>query len=209
VWRLGVIRPPLLVPNLWEVTQPAAHEPPLEQPEPAGSLAMPPWAIAVALVLAVATVVRLGFSANSVAWAVVQVVLVGVAAYDLAHRRVKNAITIPLSAVAVLLRVAFERDALAEVVIAGLVIFLVFFALSLFLRGGLGMGDVKLAGMLGFLLGWNVLTALFIGAIAGGVAAAFVLSRGADGRRSTMAYGPYLALGGALTILFAHPPPLI
>jgi len=191
------------------VTQPAAHEPPLEQPEPAGSLAMPPWAIVAALLLAAATVARLGFSANSVAWAVVQVVLVGVAAYDLAHRRVKNVITIPLSVVAVVLRALFERSALAEVVIAGLVIFLVFFALSLFLRGGLGMGDVKLAGMLGFLLGWKVLTAIFVGAIGGGIAAAVVLSRSSEGRRSTMAYGPYLALGGALTILFAHPPPLI
>jgi leader peptidase (prepilin peptidase)/N-methyltransferase len=111
--------------------------------------------------------------------------------------------------IAVVLRALFERSALAEIVIAGLVILLIVFALSLFLRGGLGMGDVKLAGMLGFLLGWKVLTALFIGAVAGGIAAAFVLSRSAEGRRSTLAYGPYLALGGALTILFAHPPPLI
>jgi leader peptidase (prepilin peptidase) / N-methyltransferase len=183
---------------------------PLEQPTvPAAAFAMPPWAVVAGLVLAAATVVRLGFSANAVAWAVVQMVLAAVAADDIAHRRVKNAITVPLSAVAVLLRVGFERSALAEVVIAGLVIFLVFFALSLFLRGGLGMGDVKLAGMLGFLLGWKVLTALFIGAIAGGIAAVFLLSRATEGRRSTMAYGPYLALGGALTILFAHPPPLL
>jgi leader peptidase (prepilin peptidase) / N-methyltransferase len=192
------------------MTEPATQEHPLDQPEaPAAPFAMPPWALVAAVVLAVATVVRLGFSANSVAWAAIQVVLAGVAADDIAHRRVKNVVTVPLSVIAVLLRVLFERSALAEVVIAGLVIFLVFFALSLFLRGGLGMGDVKLAGMLGFLLGWKVLTALFIGAIAGGLAAAFLLSRPSEGRRSTMAYGPYLALGGALAILFAHPPPLI
>jgi hypothetical protein len=79
------------------MTEPAAHEHPLEQPEaPAAPFAMPPWAIVAAVVLAVATVVRLGFSANSVAWAAVQVVLVVVAAYDLAHRLVKNVVTIPL-----------------------------------------------------------------------------------------------------------------
>jgi leader peptidase (prepilin peptidase)/N-methyltransferase len=169
---------------------------------------MPPWAVVTAAALAVGTVVRLGFSANAVAWALVQVVLVVVAAYDLANRRVKNVVTIPVSVAAVLLRAAFERSALVEVVIAGLVIFLVFLALSLVLRGGLGMGDVKLAGMLGFLLGWKVLPALFIGAIAGGVAAAFLLTRAGE-RRSTIAYGPYLALGGAVVILLSHPPPLI
>jgi leader peptidase (prepilin peptidase)/N-methyltransferase len=70
------------------------------------------------------------------------------------------------------------------------------------------MGDVKLAGMLGFLLGWKVLPALFVGAVAGGVVAGILLTR-ASGRRATMAYGPYLALGGAAVILFSHPPALI
>ena len=169
---------------------------------------MPAWALVTAAVLAAATVVRLGFSANSVAWAVVQVVLVFVAADDLAHRRVKNVVTIPVSVVAVLFRAVFERSALAEVVIAGLVVFIAFLAVAVVLRGGLGMGDVKLAGMLGFLLGWKVVPALFVGAIAGGVVAAILLTR-ASGRGSTMAYGPYLALGGAVVILVSHPPALI
>jgi leader peptidase (prepilin peptidase)/N-methyltransferase len=169
---------------------------------------MPAWAVVTAAVLAVATVVRLGFSANSVAWAVVQVVLVYVAADDFAHRRVKNVVTIPVAAAAVLLRAVFERSALAEVVIAGLVVFVAFLVIAVVLRGGVGMGDVKLAGMLGFLLGWKVVPAIFVGAIAGGVVAAILLTR-ASGRRSTMAYGPYLALGGAVVILVSHPPALI
>jgi leader peptidase (prepilin peptidase)/N-methyltransferase len=86
--------------------------------------------------------------------------------------------------------------------------FLVFLALSLVLRGGLGMGDVKLAGMLGFLLGWKVLPAIAVGAIAGVVVAAMLLTR-TSGRRSTMAYGPCLALGGAVVILLSQPPALI
>jgi leader peptidase (prepilin peptidase) / N-methyltransferase len=80
--------------------------------------------------------------------------------------------------------------------------------LALVLRGGLGMGDVKLAGMLGFLLGEKVLPALFIGTIAGGAVGAYLLTR-SSARRATMAYGPYLALGGVLVILFSHPPKLI
>jgi leader peptidase (prepilin peptidase)/N-methyltransferase len=161
-----------------------------------------------AAALAVATVARLGLSADAFAWAVVQVVLVGVAAYDLSTRRIKNLVTVAVAVVAVVLRAAFERSSLGEVVVAGVVVMLAFFALSLFTRGGLGMGDVKLAGMLGFVLGWAVLPALIIGTIAGGVAAAFLLG-GEAGKRATLAYGPYLALGGAVTILLAHPPHLI
>lgn len=167
----------------------------------------PAWAVFAAAALAVGTIVRLGFSADGVAWAVVQVVLVGAAAYDLANRRIKNLVTLPVSLLAVVSRAAFERSALAEVVVAGLVVFLAFFALALFLRGGLGMGDVKLAGMLGFLLGWAVVPALVIGTLAGGVVAAVLLA-GSKTRRTTIAYGPYLAVGGMVGVLFLNPPDL-
>jgi leader peptidase (prepilin peptidase) / N-methyltransferase len=168
--------------------------------------APPAWAFFAAAALAVGTVAHLGFSLNGLAWAVVQIVLVFVAAYDLANRRIKNLVTVPVSLLAIVLRGAFERSAFAEVVIAGLVIFLVFFALSLFLRGGLGMGDVKLAGMLGFVLGWAVLPALLVGTVAGGIAAFVLLAGGSRTRRATLAYGPYLAIGGMIAVLAANPP---
>jgi len=77
------------------------------------------------------------------------------------------------------------------------------------LKGGLGMGDVKLAGMLGFLLGAKVIGALAVGVIAGGLwSTALLLTRRA-GLRSTLAYGPFLCLGGAVAILFSGPPPLV
>lgn len=179
-----------------------------DAPKAEASWVPPEWAWFAAAILAAGTLLRLGFSANGVAWAIVQIVLVGVTAYDFANRRIKNAVTVPVSVLALVLRAAFERSAFVEVLITGLVAFLAVFALALLLRGGLGMGDVKLAGMLGFLLGEKVLPALFIGAVVGGVAGAYLLTR-STGRRTTMAYGPYLAVGGAIAILFAHPPKLI
>jgi prepilin signal peptidase PulO-like enzyme (type II secretory pathway) len=176
--------------------------------KPLTDWAPPAWAIFAAAALAVGTVVRFGFSANGVAWAIVQVVLVGVAAYDFATHRVKNAVTIPTSIVALLLRAVLEPHSFVEVLVTGLVAFLAFFALALLLRGGLGMGDVKLAAMLGFLLGEKVLPALLFGTLAGGIAAAFLLSRTAQ-RRDAMAYGPYLALGAVAAILVSHPPALV
>jgi leader peptidase (prepilin peptidase)/N-methyltransferase len=140
---------------------------------------------------------------------VAQVVLVALAAYDVESRRLPNRITLPVAAAAVVLRVIFERDALREVVLAGVISFVVFWVLALVMRGGLGMGDVKLAGMLGFLLGNAVVVALALGVLAGGVWSVILLGSGRAGLRSSIAYGQFLALGGAVAILASNPPPLV
>ena len=66
----------------------------------------------------------------------------------------------------------------------------------------MGMGDVKLAALLGAVLGTSVIAALFIGVLAGGLFAAGVLVReGRAARRKTIAYGPFLAFGALLVLL--------
>ncbi len=167
------------------------------------------WAFPAALLLAVGTYLYLGPSADAAAWAAVQVVLVALTAIDVATRRLPNRITLPTAAVAVALRAIFHRSDLVEVVVAGLAAFAAFYVLALLFRGGLGMGDVKLAAMLGFLLGTEVVGALAVGILAGGIwAFGLVVLRRAS-MRTTMAYGPFLALGGSLAILFSGPPPLV
>jgi len=71
--------------------------------------------------------------------------------------------------------------------------------LCLLSRGALGAGDVKLAVVLGAILGYPaVLPALLGGVVAGGVAALWLLATHRIGRKDPMAYGPYLALGAWL-----------
>src|SRR5690348_12228172 len=165
--------------------------------------------IAVAgLAFAVATLVRRGASADGFAWAAVQLALAAVAAYDVATRRIRNIVTLPGAVLAVALRAAFDRSALVEVVVAGAVVLGAFLAVALLLPGGFGMGDAKLAGMLGFLLGSAVVSALLIGTLAGGLIGAAVLARSRS-RGVTIAYGPYLALGAAVSILAFDPPRLV
>jgi leader peptidase (prepilin peptidase)/N-methyltransferase len=163
----------------------------------------------LALGLALATFAVLGGGINALAWACVQVVLVALAAFDLATRRLPNAITLPCSVAALALRALFERSELVEVTVAGAAAFTAFFALAIVLRGGFGMGDVKLAGMLGFLLGVAVLPALLIGIVAGGVASVALLAASRARLKSSIAYGPYLAAGGAVAILAFNPPNLV
>jgi leader peptidase (prepilin peptidase)/N-methyltransferase len=170
--------------------------------------AVPTWAVVTGTGLAAATVARRGLSADGFAWAAVQVVLVGISAYDLGTRRIGNVVTVPVSLLAVTLRAAFEHGALAQVVISGGEALLLFILLALLLHGGMGMGDAKLAGMLGFLLGWAVVRALLVGVVAGGVGAVVVLAR-TRATGATIAYGPYLAFGGMVAILAFNPPQLV
>ena len=71
------------------------------------------------------------------------------------------------------------------------------------------MGDVKLAGMLGFLLGAKVLGALLFGVVIGGLWSVGLLATRRGGLRTSIAYGPFLTLGGVVAILFSNPPPLV
>jgi leader peptidase (prepilin peptidase)/N-methyltransferase len=148
--------------------------------------------------------------ANAALYAVVQALLVAVAAVDLVTRRIPNELVAALVALALVSRAFAERSFLVESAVAGVAVFGVALLLASVARGGLGMGDVKLAGAFGFILGKAVLAALLFGTAAGAVAAVVILvRRGTAGRRTTLAYGPYLALGAAIAILVSGPPPLV
>lgn len=167
------------------------------------------WLIGATCALLVAlTIQRYGFTVTGCAWAAAQVLLGFIAAWDVVTRRILNVVLLPASVLVFVLRAAFVQSALVECVVAGLLAFLVFVVLAVAVRGGLGMGDVKLAGFIGLLLGSAAATALIAGCVAGGLAAAALILTGRAGRTSTFAYGPYLALGAALTIVVSSPPPL-
>jgi leader peptidase (prepilin peptidase) / N-methyltransferase len=67
---------------------------------------------------------------------------------------------------------------------------------------GMGMGDVKLAAVLGLYMGRAVVVALVAGFAAGGLVAAALLARhGPSARRRPIPFGPFLALGGVIGVL--------
>ena len=80
-----------------------------------------------------------------------------------------------------------------------------FLAASLIRPDGMGLGDVKLAAVLGFYLGARVIEALAVALAAGSLAGLLVLARyGWSGRRRTIPFAPCLALG-ALVAMAAQP----
>ena len=77
-----------------------------------------------------------------------------------------------------------------------------FLVLALVQRGGMGAGDVKLAGLIGLILGYpQALTALLAGIVIGGVVAGILLLSRRVGRRSTIAYAPFLSAGAIIVLL--------
>ncbi len=75
------------------------------------------------------------------------------------------------------------------------------FLIAIVYPRGMGMGDVKLAGVMGLYLGQAVAPALLIGFAAGALfGLALIASRGAEARKQAVPFGPFLALGGLVAI---------
>ena len=84
--------------------------------------------------------------------------------------------------------------------LCGALLLLLVVALS---KGGMGMGDVVLAGLLGLMVGFPlVFIALFLSILAGGIIAAALLISRRKKRREMMPFGPFLCLGGIVTLLW-------
>ena len=128
--------------------------------------------------------------------------LVPIALIDLDHRLIPNKLTLPAAVLALVAIVALDLDFLVEALIAGAAGFAFFFLAALAYPRGMGMGDVKLAGVLGLYLGRAVAPAIFIALIAGVVVGAAIIARkgAAEGRRTAVPFGPFLALGGVIAL---------
>jgi leader peptidase (prepilin peptidase) / N-methyltransferase len=128
--------------------------------------------------------------------------LVPIALIDLDHRIIPNRITGPAAIAAVIAIAALDPDFLPEAAIAAVAGGGFFFIAAVLYPRGMGMGDVKLAGVLGLCLGKAVapaiLIALLCGVLVGGVVIARVGAR--EGRKVAVPFGPFLALGGAIAL---------
>jgi leader peptidase (prepilin peptidase)/N-methyltransferase len=122
---------------------------------------------------------------------------------DVETRKIPNRVTGPAAILAIVLGLLLRPAGVPIQLGAGLAGagFLLLFALIH--PKGLGMGDVKLAGVLGLYLGASVAVALFAGVLAAAAGGLVVLARAgvAKGRTLKIPLGPYLATGGLLAAL--------
>jgi leader peptidase (prepilin peptidase) / N-methyltransferase len=129
-------------------------------------------------------------------------VLVAVAAIDLEHRIVPNRIVVPAAIFGLVAAALVDRGQLPELLIAGAAAFTALLAAALAYPAGMGMGDVKLAGIMGLYLGAAVAPALLAAFAAGaGVGVAILAREGASARKRALPFAPFLALGGLVGLL--------
>jgi leader peptidase (prepilin peptidase)/N-methyltransferase len=158
--------------------------------------------LATALLVA-ACVLDFGLSGRMVVAAAFCAVLVAVTATDLMHRIIPNRIVVPAAVVILVAQTALEPSpqwALAALGASGFL-----FLAVLAYPAGMGMGDVKLALVMGAALGKTVPVALMLGMLAALVPAVILLARhGSAARKMGIPFGPFLALGSIVALFFGE-----
>jgi leader peptidase (prepilin peptidase)/N-methyltransferase len=128
-------------------------------------------------------------------------VLVVLSSIDIERRIVPNKIVLPAAAVVLVARTLVHPS--VEWLAAGLGASLFLFLAALAYPRGMGMGDVKLALLLGFCVGRSVPIALFTGMVAALVPSAVLFARhGAAARKMAIPFAPFLALGGVFALFW-------
>jgi leader peptidase (prepilin peptidase) / N-methyltransferase len=158
-------------------------------------------ATARALLLAPLALWRFGVDAEGLVGIVFFAALAVLAVKDLEERRIPNVIVLPTAALVLLAVAVLRPHHLLEAVLAALAAGLLRRLPSLFSRGAVGMGDVKLGFLLGAALGRGIAVALFVGCVCASVAGIrMIFSEGTSARTATIAFAPFLVLGAIAAI---------
>jgi leader peptidase (prepilin peptidase)/N-methyltransferase len=157
----------------------------------------------VTALLAVAVVLTKHSANDIILGLALVVVLVPVALIDFDRGIIPNKITYPGAVAAIVIGLATDPAGVPEQLISGAAAggFLLVFVLAY--PRGMGMGDVKLAAVLGLYLGREVAVAILVGVALGAIVGAVVMARKGvkDGRKTAVPFGPFLAVGGIVALL--------
>jgi leader peptidase (prepilin peptidase) / N-methyltransferase len=127
--------------------------------------------------------------------------LIAVAGIDLEHKIVPNRILLPAAVWALVAAAVVATPDLAEYALAGAIAFLALLLAALAYPAGMGMGDVKLAGVMGLYLGLATAPALLAAFLAGSVVGLVLVARHRAARGVGVPFAPFLALGGLIGLL--------
>ena len=154
--------------------------------------------LATALLIG-ACVLAFGLSAQAAVAAFFCATLVAVSVTDLERRVIPNRIVLPAAAIVLVAQMALQPS--PEWALGALGASLFLFLAALAYPAGMGMGDVKLALLLGAMLGRTVPVAMMTAMLAALVPAIVLLARhGSAARKMGIPFGPFLALGGVVTL---------
>jgi prepilin signal peptidase PulO-like enzyme (type II secretory pathway) len=162
------------------------------------------WIVcAITAALFAALAYQIGFNPELAPALLLTALIVPASAIDLRYRIIPDAINLPGALAVYALAVIAQPDRWLELLLGGLLGALFLMIPSLISGAGMGMGDVKMVLMIGFCLGEYTLIALFIG-FALSLIPSFLAfaTKGWKGRKSTFPFGPFLAAGAMVALLW-------
>lgn len=128
--------------------------------------------------------------------------LMAITLTDLELRLIPNKILIVSALLGVAIATATDPGSLPERAAAAAAAGGLLFGAALAYPRGMGLGDVKLAAVMGLFLGRNVAPAILVALLAGSVVGLWMIARhGATARKRAIPFGPFLALGGVVGLL--------
>ena len=153
-------------------------------------------------VLCALVVVAKGPDEDALLGLVLVLLLVPVTLIDLEYRIIPNTLMIIGAVIAPTIVLLTVPDDILEYLIASVAAGAFFFVFAFAYPRGMGMGDVKLAAVLGLFLGRAVGPAIFIALVTGTLVGALVIARKGvqEGRKTAFPFGPFLALGGVVAL---------
>jgi leader peptidase (prepilin peptidase) / N-methyltransferase len=190
-------------------TQSDAPDSPVEElepptPEEIRLVWQQPIVLVPAVLLAVLTLTVLGPSAHGIIGACFVATLVVLAAIDIEYRVIPNRIVLPAAGLVLMAQLGvYPGDAL-EWVVASLGAALFLFVPLMIFPSGIGLGDVKLALLLGAMLGLDVIPALLVGFLSlWPVGLYLIATQGWEARKAKVPLGPSLAFGAIVVLLLS------
>ena len=134
-------------------------------------------------------------------WCVLIIILV----IDLEHKLILNRLVYPVIAITLVIAIFIPEPGIINSLIGLGVGFATMFVLALIFRGGIGWGDVKMAGLIGAMVGFPmVLVALLLAIVGGGLVAIFLLALKIRKRKEAMAFGPFLSVATMAVFLWGY-----
>jgi leader peptidase (prepilin peptidase) / N-methyltransferase len=156
--------------------------------------------------LVAACFLRFGASGRAMVAGLFCAVLVVLSAIDVERKILPDLIVLPATVIVLTAQIALFPDRALEWVLAALFASLFLFAALLAYPQGMGMGDVKLALLLGAGLGTSVAVGMMLGMLAAmGVALVLFARHGMRARKMAIPFGPFLALGSIVALFGGEP----
>lgn len=156
---------------------------------------------------------RYGFSVDFAVTAGYCYLFIVIMVIDLEHKLILNKIVYPAMVVALIISIFLPQSRIIPLpwpeavdgVIGGAVGFVLLLIPALVYRGGMGWGDVKMAGLIGLVTGFPlVFVALLMGVIVGGLVAGILLLLRKKTRKEPIPFGPFLAVATIATLLWGN-----